>query len=334
MNFKHKLYRALILAVTLLSIGVIGYMNIGDYSFIEALYMTVITISTVGFGEVHPSNDNEKLFTIFLIFTSMGIFAYIVSVLTEYIANGKFIEELKNKRMQKKIHKLKNHTIVCGYGRNGRQAANKLKAHGKTCVIIESSTEMIKEIDAAGFLYVQGNATDDSVLEEACIGNASNLIATLPSDSDNLFVILSSRQYNKNATLISRASNDTSERKLKLAGADNVIMPDKLGGNHMASLVVSPDIIEFVDKLSLDGDCHTNLEEVLVNDLPEEFLNKTLRDLDLRRKTGCSVIGVKTADNLYLINPESDIILKKDLKLIILGRSEQITKLQELFKHE
>ena len=334
MNFKHKLYRALVLAVILLSIGVTGYMNIGNYSFVEALYMTVITISTVGFGEVHPSNDSEKLFTIFLIFTSMGIFAYIVSVLTEYIANGKFIEELKIKRMQKKIHKLKNHTIVCGYGRNGRQAANKLKAHGKTCVIIESSTEMIKEIEAAGFLYVQGNATDDSVLEEACIGNASNLIATLPSDSDNLFVILSSRQYNKNATLISRASNDTSEKKLKLAGADNVIMPDKLGGNHMASLVVSPDIIEFVDKLSLDGDCHTNLEEVLVNDLPEEFLNKTLRDLDLRRKTGCSVIGVKTADNLYRINPESDIILKKGLKLIILGRSEQITKLQELFKHE
>jgi len=143
--------------------------------------------------------------------------------------------------------------------------------------------------------------------------------------------VLSAKQYNQKATLISRASNDTSERKLKIAGADNVIMPDKLGGDHMASLVVSPDIIEFVDKLSLDGDCVTNLEEIIVNELPKEFIHKTLRDLDLRKKTGCSVIGVKTSDNKYIINPESNIELLPNSKLIVLGRTEQIKKLRELF---
>ncbi len=328
---KSKLFRVLLLALLLITIGVIGYISIGDYSFVEALYMTVITISTVGFGEVHPSNDFEKLFTIFLILTSIGIFAYIVSVLTEYIANGKFLDELKLKKMHTKIQNLKNHTIVCGYGRNGKQAVKKLNNYQKTCVIIEDDDDVIKEIEKAGLLYVKGNATDDIVLENTNIKNASYLITTLPSDADNLFVILSARQYNQKATLISRASNETSDRKLRIAGADNVIMPDKLGGDHMASLVVSPDIIEFVDKLSLNGDCDTNLEEVIVANLPKEFINKTLRDLDLRRKTGCSVIGMKTSNNEYIINPESDLKLHPNAKLIVLGKEEEIKKLKALF---
>jgi len=306
-------------------------MNIGEYTFVEALYMTVITISTVGFGEVHPSSDSEKLFTIFLIFTSIGIFAYIVSVITEYVANGRFLEELKFKRMQKKIQSLEKHAIICGYGRNGKQAVKKLRSHKIKCVVIEGDKEIIIEIEKAGLLYVEGDATNDDMLEKAGINNASSLIATLPSDADNLFVVLSARQYNKKATLISRASNDTSERKLRIAGADNVIMPDKLGGDHMASLVVSPDLIEFIDLLSLNGDCDTNLEEILVNDLPKEFINKTLRDLDLRKKTGCSVIGMKNTSNEYLVNPEANMQLLPDSKLIVLGRMEQIEKLKELF---
>ncbi|MEE9349958.1 MAG: potassium channel protein [Flavobacteriaceae bacterium] len=331
MKVKNKLFGVLISIIILITIGVVGYMNISNYSFVEALYMTVITFSTVGFGEVHPSTDSEKLFTIFLIFTSIGIFAYIVSVLTEYIANGRFFDELKLKRMQTKIHKLSNHSIVCGYGRNGRQAASKLISFGEQCVIIEDDEKMIVQIEEAGILYIKGDATNDEVLKKAGIKNCSNLIATLPSDADNLFIILSSRQYNNNATLISRASNDTSERKLRIAGADNVIMPDKIGGDHMASLVVSPDIIEFVDHISLNGDCDTNLEEIIVNNLPKEFINRTLRDLDLRKKTGCSVIGLKTDDNDYVINPAADIKLAPNTKLIVLGNMNQILKLKELY---
>ena len=334
MKFKNKIYRALFLAVILISIGVFGFMTISNYSFIEALYMTVITISTVGFGEVHPSTDAGKLFIVFLIITSIGIFAYIVSVLTEYIANGKFIEELKIKRMQKKIENLNNHSIVCGYGRNGRQAAYKLRFHNKNCIIIEGDKKMIKEIEEDGFSYIRGDATNDHILLKAGIKNAKNLITTLPSDADNLFVILSARQFNKNATLISRASHDGSERKLKIAGANNVIMPDKLGGDHMASLVVSPDIIEFIDRLSLDGECDTNLEEIIVNELPKHFVNKTLRDLDLRKETGCSIIGIKTPEKKYIINPESNVKLLPDSKLIVLGDSIQINKLRELYLHE
>lgn len=331
MEIKNKLKIVIILALTLLSIGVFGFMFISEYSFVEALYMTVITISTVGFGEVHPSNDSGKLFIIFLILTSITIFGYIVSVITEFIANGRFLEELKHKRMQKKVSKLKNHTIVCGYGRNGRQAVIKLNSTNEPCVVIEGDETLIREIEESGTLCIKGDATDDNILENAGIKNAKNLITTLPSDANNLYVVLSARQFSSQITIISRASKETSERKLRIAGADNVIMPDRLGGDHMASLVVSPDIIEFIDKLALDGDCDTNLQEISVNELPKEFHNKDLITLDLRKKTGCSVIGYKSPENEYTVNPEPGTKLIPNSKLIILGRMEQINKLRELY---
>lgn len=331
MNLKSKFQILTFLVLTLISIGVIGYMLLGDYTFVEALYMTIITISTVGFSEVHPSGNTEKLFTIFLIITSITIYGYMVSVITEFMANGRFFEEIKNKKVQKMIHKLEKHTIVCGYGRNGRQVVNKLNSSKEICVVIEDNEDLIEEIENKGILCIKGDATDDKILESAGVKKAQNLITTLPSDADNLYVVLSARQFNQNTTIISRASKENSERKLRIAGANNVIMPDRLGGDHMASLVVSPDLIEFVDKLSLNGDCETNLREIDVDDLPSEFQNKTLLKLDLRKKTGCSVIGFKTSKNEYIINPEPETVLEPSTKLIILGKIEQIKKLQELF---
>ena len=144
-------------------------------------------------------------------------------------------------------------------------------------------------------------------------------------------MVLSARQFNKDFTIISRASNESSYGKLKFAGATNVIMPDKLGGAHMASLVVTPDLIEFVDQLTISGNLNANLEEISVNDLPEEYLNKTILDLDLRKKTGCSVIGFKNNEGKYIINPESTSVLERDTYVIVLGRKEQITRLRQIF---
>ena len=186
-------------------------------------------------------------------------------------------------------------------------------------------------MDADDILNVQGDGTTDEVLISAGIKKASNLITALPSDADNLFVVLSARQLNEDCTIISRASKESSYSKLKIAGADNVIMPDKLGGNHMASLVTTPDVIEFVDRLTIEGETTANLEEIDVNELPKKYLNKTILDLDLRKQTGCTVIGFKNPDKEYIINPEADSILIKDSHLIVLGRPEQITKLRQLF---
>ena len=318
--------------VLIILVGTIGFVFIADYGWINALYMTVITISTVGFKEVQPLDADAKIFTILLIITSITIFGYIISVITDYIANNKFIEELKFKQVQKKIQSLQKHTIVCGFGRNGKQAMARLKSYKKGCVIVESDPELIEEIEADGsMLYIKGDATSDEALLAAGIERASSLITTLPSDADNLYVVLSARQLNSECTIVSRASIDTSYKKLKIAGADNVIMPDKLGGAHMASLVTTPDIMEFIDRLSIEGESSSNIEELIIEDLPEEYTNKSIFDLDLRKRTGCTVIGFKTPDKNYIINPDASTKLVPKSKLIVIGRPAEIRKLNKLF---
>lgn len=330
-NFDSKIYTTLILVASIIAVGTIGYMWLSHYSFIDAVYMTVITVTTVGFGELRPFSPEEKVFTIFLILTSITIFGYAISAFSEYLVSGRLFDHFKHRNVEKQINRLTGHTIVCGFGRNGKQAILKLNNYNKKIVVIENDKEIIDLLDAEEILNVQGDATTDEVLLRAGIINAENLITTLPSDADNLFVVLSARQLNKGFKIISRASNESSYSKLKIAGADNVIMPDKLGGNHMASLVTTPDVIEFVDRLTIEGETTANLEEVDVDSLPKKYLGKTILDLDLRKKTGCTVIGFRNPDKDYIINPEADSKLIEGSHLIVLGRPEQIIKLRELF---
>ncbi|MFV0247811.1 MAG: potassium channel family protein [Tenacibaculum sp.] len=329
--FKSRLYKATFLSLLILCIGVGGYVFIFNYSLVDALYMTLITVTTVGFGEVHPFGTGEKIFTIGLILTSLLIFGYVASSFSEYLISGKFFYKLKTKKVQKKIKKLQGHTIVCGFGRNGKQALLKLNSYKQEVVVVENNKELIQKLDTDKVLNVEGNATLDQTLLKAGILNAQNLITVLPSDADNLFVVLSARQLNRKCKIISRASKESSHKKLKIAGANHVIMPDKLGGAHMALLVVSPDVIEFVDCLTIKGYAKANLEDIAVNDLPSEYLGKTILDLDLRRKTGCTVIGYKSLKHDYIINPDVTIKLTPNSNLIVLGSTEQINALRKLF---
>ena len=331
MLIKSKLYRAVLLLLLIIAIGVFGYNVFWDYTLVDALYMTIITMTTVGFSEVHSLDGNGKLFTIGLIIFSISSYGYAVTVLSEYLASGVIFEQFKRKRVQQRIDKLVGHTVVCGYGRNGKQAVAKLREFNMPCLVIDKNPEVFKELEALNVPYVDGNATEDESLLRAGISKAKSLIAALPSDADNLFIVLSARQINKDFTIISRASNETSISKLRIAGATNIIMPDKLGGDHMASLVVTPDLVEFVQRLTISEEGSTNLEEIAINNLPVEYLYKTIRDLDLRRQTGCSVIGFKKENQEYIINPEANTILEPDTFLIVLGRLKQIQKLQELF---
>jgi voltage-gated potassium channel len=319
------------LVISIIAIGTIGYMWLSGYNFIDALYMTIITVTTVGFGELQPFSPEEKIFTIFLILTSIIIFGYAVSAFSEYLVSGKFFEHFKHRRVEKQIGHLKGHTIVCGYGRNGSQAILKLGSYNKKFVVVEKKKETIAILDAQGVLNIEGDATLDETLQRAGIEKASFLITALPSDADNLFVVLTASQLNKDCVIISRAEKESSYKKLKFAGAKNVIMPDKLGGDHMASLVTTPDVIEFVDRLTIEGETTANLEEIAVNDLPKKYINKTILDLDLRKQTGCTVIGFKNPNKEYIINPEANIKLIADSQLIVLGRPEQIIKLREIF---
>ena len=328
--FRSKIYLAIFLMGSVLLFGIIGYRYISGFSWTEALYMTIITVTTVGFQEVRPLGTQAQLFTVVLIISSVFIFAFAISVVTEYVLSKNSLQLLKKKKVKQRIDKLENHVIVCGYGRNGAQAAQRLNAYKRPFVIIERDREVIEKHEDE-ILFVEGDANEDEVLMEAGVKRAKFLIAALPDDAANLFVVLSARQLNKKLFIISRASQLTSQKKLQLAGADKVIMPDKIGGDHMASLVVLPDLITFMDKLSMEGGDTTNLEEVAIEDFSDQVDCNSLRDLDLRRKTGCTIIGYIKPDGTYIINPEADMPLQPKSKVIVLGRPEQIRKLNEMF---
>lgn len=330
-NFRYfkKLYVAGGLILAVLIIGILGYLLIEHYSMIDSFFMTIITVATVGYGEVKPLSDAGKIFTSFLIIFSIGTFAYSVSVVTKYVIEGEFQTYFRHYQVNKEILKLQDHIIVCGYGRNGRQACDQLRSQNELFVAIESNPENIAHMrDDGNILFVEGNATEDEVLVQAGIKRAKALITALPDDASNVFVVLTAREMNPKLKIISRASEDASENKLKRAGADNVIMPDKIGGTHMAALVVKPDVLEFIDHIT--GRINIKLEEINYSSLPERMRDKSIRELEIRNKTGANIIGFKTAEGEYVINPPPDTIMQPDAKLFVLGTSEQVSKFKEI----
>ncbi|MFT5751439.1 MAG: voltage-gated potassium channel [Flavobacteriales bacterium] len=330
--FGNKLLTALTFMLATLIIGILGFRWVADYTWIDAAYMTVITITTVGFGEVVPLTPEAKIFTILLILCSVVIVGYTITVITEYIISRNSYETLKHKKVQKRIDHLADHIIICGYGRNGRQAAEKLKAYNKAFVIIDRNEATIQKYGDDDILYVHGNANEDEILLLAGVERAGTLITSLPDDADNLFVVLSARQLNKSLNIISRAEVETSQKKLRLAGANSVIMPNRIGGDHMASLVVVPDLIEFLDNLSVVGEEDSlNVEEIRFDNVCTDGVEATIKEIDLRYKTGCTIIGYKSASGKYIVNPGADHVLEKGSKLIVIGRPEQIRKLHETF---
>lgn len=333
-NFRYfrKLYVAGGLILVVLTMGIAGFYLIENYTFLDSFFMTIITVATVGYREVNPLSDAGKIFTSFLIIFSIGTFAYAVSVVTKYVIEGEFQTYFRHYKVNKEILKLENHVIVCGYGRNGRQACDQLRSQHESFVAIEANPELIAHMrDDGRILFVEGDATEDEVLLQAGIKRAKALITALPNDASNVFVVLTAREMNPALKIISRASEDASESKLKRAGANNVIMPDKIGGTHMAALVVKPDVLEFIDHIT--GRINIKLEEILYSSLPERMRDKSIRELEIRNKTGANIIGFKTAAGEYVINPPPDTVMQPDAKLFVLGTSEQVSKFKEILLH-
>ncbi len=327
-----RLYLALIAFLAVILLGSLGFVFIEGYSWIEAFYMTVITVSTVGFREVKELSPEGMIFTSFLIISSISAFAYSISALTTYFVDGEYRNTFKVVRLKKEIAKLENHVIVCGYGRVGEMAVSELRDHDTTVVIVEQDEARCEILRREGFLVISGDATNDQNIEQAGIGKAKALIATMPIDAHNLYVILSARVSNENILLISRASQLNSVKKLKVAGADNVIMPDKVGGAHMASLVAMPDIVEFLDHLSIQGGDSINLEEIFVEHLPHNQIKCTLGNLIQDDFSGVNVVGLKRSSGEYEINPGPNTVLYAACKLFVLGTSDQIDTLNRLLK--
>jgi len=304
-------------------------MFIEGYSWVEAVYMTVITMSTVGFGEVRPLSEPGMIFTALLVIGSIGTFTFAVSVGTNYFLDGDYRERIRTKRIQRIMNGLQGHVIVCGYGRIGEKAVAELSDHAHEVVIIESDLELVKTLRKKGLRVLAGDATQDESLIDAGLKRAKSLITTLPDDAQNLYVVLAAREKRSDLLIISRASQPNAVSKLRVAGAQNVIMPDQVGGAHMASLVAIPDVVEFMDHIRIQGADSVNLEEISMGQLPKNLRLHTLGEMNARNRIGVNVIGLKRASGDLVINPPSDTVLDESVKLFVLGTADQIRRLNE-----
>ncbi len=323
---KHPLYkliRAFIALAGVLVIAVAGFMIIEHFNVTDAFYMAIITISTVGFGEVHPLSEVGKWFTMVLIVINLSLLTYIVSYITQYFLDGNFQRFYKRYKMTRAINELHDHVIICGFGRNGKAAA-RLIMENKIPVVVLERHETQDDDDEHDFKFLfHTDATNDEALLAAGIEHARGLITTLPDDADNLFIVLTARELNPRLQIISRASNDSTIRKLKSAGANEVIMPDKIGGMHMATLIINPSVKAFIDYMS------NQVSDVQVNELT---VKKSMRlsEMDCWKNTGATVLGMRNSGNNYVLNPPGETILAAGDCLIVLGDHHQIKKVEAL----
>lgn len=331
-NSLRKLILASFLLIFSLLAGTAGYYTIEGYNLLNSFYMAVITLSTVGFTEVQELSDAGRLFTAFYILMNLGIFAYAVSVLTSFIFEGKLKSIYTNYMTDLKINKLKNHVIVCGYGRNGKEACEELSLSEKHFVVIEQDEDIIKGFKSNSTSHILiGNATLDDTLKAAGIDRAAVIIITTPSDADNVFITLTAREMNPKIKIVARASKKESERKLYRAGADNIILPEHLGGMFMAQIVTKPVVIEFLNLMTGFSGQHYHLEQLLYKDLKPMYQNKTLKELQIQIRTGGTVIGVKDNVKGSIPSPDSKTLIGPKDTIVVLGSEEHIKQLKLQF---
>ncbi len=331
-----RLLIALGLALVSLVVGTVGFMTIGDLNLRQAFYMTTITFSTTGFEEVKPLTPAGEIFTSFYILFNLFVFAYFISVLSKYIFEGELQAIFKKYMSDKDLRKLDNHVIVCGFGRNGSKAYADLKANHEPVLVVEMDEQLLKTKAALGEVpntVIIGDATQDEVLKQAGIERAKAIITTLPKDADNVFVTLTARELNSNIQIIARASDKSTENKLYRAGANSVVMPDEIGGGHMANLVTRPVVIQFLEMLNGMGADKLVLEEIDFAHIRQQAAVVSIRELDIRNKTGVTVIAIKKNHNQIEISPGPDTQIGTDDVLILLGTEDQVKVFMRTFRH-
>lgn len=324
---------AILLVLALLAIGTFGYIQIQGLSPLDALYMTVITITTVGYEVVKPLDKLSKIYTIVLSLASFFIvFAVIVWVIgnaMETAVSDRMQGILWRKKMEKIIRGMKNHYIICGYGRMGQAIASEFIARDIPFVVIESNPEQLPRLMDAKIPFIQGNATEDEALIEAGVANARGLTAVAPTDADNTFIVLTAKGLNPKLHIVARSIKKEDEAKLRRAGADRVLSPYTLGGKRMAWAVLRPNVVDFLESAA----CSESLE-MEISELPvtknTHFVGKLLRDSQIREKTGATIIAIKEQDGTMTSSPPADTQLKEGQILVAVGTPAQLEALQKM----
>lgn len=329
MNSAQKFWVALILISFIILFGTFGFMSLEQMSFVDALYMTIITLSTVGFQEVTPLHFGGKIFVIFLIMFGVAMAGFTASIIAQIVFEGQFKEYFGRKKMEKKIKKMRSHYIIAGYGRVGRQVALEFKKKKVDFIVIEKDDEAIANIYKDGVLFIQGEATDDDTLRSAGIEDAKTLISTLPDEAQNVYLTLTARDMNHELNIIARADYEEGIKKLKRAGADHVVTPHVLGGIRMAMASLRPNVVDFMQSTSL-GEGGLSIEEMVV---PDDcyFGGKTIMDSGLKQEYGITIIGVKKAQGGLAIAPGPHTILEPADILVLIGTDDNLEKLSSKF---
>jgi voltage-gated potassium channel len=312
--------------------GAAGYMIIEGWNLIDALYMTVITISTVGYSEVHSMSRSGRIFTIFLVFFGVAFFLYVAGSLVQFMVEGRIRDIFGRRNLNKKIDSIKDHCIICGYGRIGRVLCQHLQAHQQIrSVVIEKNPEFIPRMESDHILYLSGDATDEETLLKAGIQRAKALIAVLATDTDNVFLVLTARQINPDIYIMARASSQKAKSKLRAAGANHVESPYDTGAVSMAQRILRPSVSSFLDFVFDYRLKDIQMEEFSVTS-GSPLANMMLKDSSLRQKYNLIVIAIKRADGNMVFNPSFETIMNVGDTLIAMGKNENLQALERILK--
>jgi voltage-gated potassium channel len=323
-----RLRFALILLAAVFVAGISGYMIIEGWDLLDSLYMTVITITSVGYMEVNPLSPLGRLFTILLIVFGMGILLFGLSTFTAFLVEGELSEILRRRKMENNISNLKGHFIVCGIGRIGRHIIDELCKTGRSFVAIDSNEEICRELGEKGVLFIKGDATSSMVLKAANAGYAEGAFCSLPTDAENLLLILTAKGINPGLKIVAKAEEDESEDKMKRAGADSVVLPEFIGGLRMASEMIRPETVSFLDKMLKDHDRAFRVEDIKIG-ADSAFAGKTLKSSGVLDVKGITVVAVKKGER-YIFSPAAEERLETGDVLILIGEAEGIKEIRRL----
>lgn len=326
-QLKKRLKISVMALLLVISFGTVGYMVLEGWTFLDSLYMTVITLATVGYREIHVLSDSGIVFTIVLIIVGTGTALAVLGTGATIILEGELQEVFGRRRLEKKIRDLHDHYVVCGFGRMGKIISRELREGGKKFVVIEKEPSVTQQND--NVLAVVGDATRDTVLKEAGIERAKGLISVLSTDAENLFVVLSARGLNQRLFIVARAVDEGSENKLMRAGADKVISPYHIGGLRMAYTVLKPAVVEFIEFATKTGNIELQLEEIAIRE-SSRLVGETLDQSGIGKNFGIIIVGIKRANGELKFNPTSKSVIRAGDTLITIGEASRQRELEEL----